>query len=83
MSAQEQGGWYRLATIVLDRVPTRGEGAVSATVAALQAVVPPVPLAAMGRGEIGSDGWDQQWSAVFQSCADAGSEIATVAFTGG
>lgn len=83
MDTQEQGGWYRLATIVLSRVPTRGEGSVSDSVSALQSAVPPVALAAYGRGEIGSDDLDQQWSAVMQSCTEAGSEIATVAFTGG
>jgi len=83
MDTQEQGGWYRLATIVLSRVPTRGEGPVSDSVSALQSAVPPVALAAYGRGEIGSDDSDQQWSAVMQSCTEAGSEIATVAFTGG
>lgn len=83
MSVQEQGGWYRLATTVLAQVPTRGEGQVSEAVTAFQAAVPPVPLAAAGRGEIGSDEWGQQVAAVFQACEDAGFEVATVAFTGG
>lgn len=83
MSSQEQGGWHALATRVLARVPTTGAGQVSETVVALQAVVPPVPLLAFGRGEIGSSEWVEQWSAVYQSCADAGSEIVQLAFTGG
>ena len=83
MGAQEQGGWYRLATTVLAVVPTRAEGPVSEAVTALQAAVPPVPLAAAGRTEIGSDAWHEQLAAVFNACEEAGSEVATVAFTGG
>jgi hypothetical protein len=83
MGAQEQGGWYRLATTVLARVPIRAEGAVSEAVTALQAAVPPVPLAAAGRTEIGSDEWHEQVAAVFTACEEAGSEVVTVAFTGG
>lgn len=83
MTAQEQGGWYRLASIVLDRVPIRGEGSVGAAAHALQASAPPVALAAAGRTAIGSDEWREGVTAVMQACEDAGSEIAVVAFTGG
>lgn len=55
----------------------------SDSVSALQSAVAPVALAAHGRGEIGSDDLEQQRSAIMQSCTEAGSEIATVAFTGG
>lgn len=83
MSTQEQGGWYRLASTVLARVPIRGEGPVSETVSALQSAVPPIPLAAADRTEIGSDEWHEQVAAVFNACEEAGSEVVTSAFTGG
>lgn len=83
MTAQEQGGWYRVASIVLDRVPIRGEGPVSEAAYALQESAPPVALAASGRTSIGSDEWREGVTAVMQACEDAGSEIAVVAFTGG
>jgi len=83
MDTTEQAGWYRVATIMLSRVPTRGDGAVSESVATLQSLVPSVPLAAMGGREIASDDTTQEWDAVFDSCAEAGAEIATVSFTGG
>lgn len=83
MSAQEQAGWYRLATTALARLPTQGEGPVSEAVTALQAAVPPVPLAAAGRTEIGSDAWGEQVAEVLKACEEAGSEVVTVAFTGG
>jgi len=83
MSTQEQSGWYRLATVVLSRVPTTGEGDVSESVTALQSVIPPVPLAAAGSGQIASRDWDDQWTAVLEACKAAGYEYGTVAFTGG
>ncbi len=36
METQEQQGWYRLATRVLDRLPASGDGAVSQAIADLQ-----------------------------------------------
>jgi hypothetical protein len=83
MTVQEQRGWYRLSTLVLDRVPTREEGAVSEGVAALQAAAPPVALTAPGTTQMESDEWDAALTMVIQSCTSAGSEVATTSFTGG
>ena len=83
MSSQEQQGWYRLATVVLDRVPTRGEGSVSEGVAALHAAAPPIALAGYGSTQIGSDDWDAALTGLLKSCDDAGFEVATTSFTGG
>lgn len=83
MSSHEQEGWYRLATRVLDRVPTRGEGPVSEAVAALREVAPPLELAAYGTAAVGSDEWNAVTARAHEACADAGSEIATTSFTGG
>lgn len=83
MSQQEQAGWYRLATRVLDRVPTSGEGAISDGVEALKSAAPPLELTAMGAAQIGSDEWTASVTTLIASCAEAGTELATTSFTGG
>lgn len=82
MSAQEQQGWYQLATRVLALVPTRGEGEVSAAVAGLQTAVPPATAGArVWQPE--SVQFDDAYLAVAEACKAAGSEISTLMFTGG
>jgi hypothetical protein len=83
MQAQEQQGWYRLATRVLDQVPTTGQGAVSDTVAQLQAAAPPIAFGAMQLAGVGSGEWDNAFQALTTSCEDAGAELAIEGFTGG
>lgn len=83
MTSHEQQGWYRLATLTLDRVPTRGAGAVNEKVTALQAAVPPVALSAPHTAQIGSEEWQAVLPEVVAACAEAGSEVPIVSFTGG
>lgn len=83
MGSQEQQGWYRLAARALHQAPTSGEGAVSESVADLQAAVPAIARGAMGSTEIGSEEWRAAYMAVTESCAKAGFEVAIEGFTGG
>ena len=83
MAAQEQQGWYRLATRVLDRLPARGEGAVDAALVDLKAAAPVIALSANGASGIGSPGWENGYRAMSEACADAGAELGVESFTGG
>lgn len=83
MAAQEHQGWYVLATRVLDRVPSRGEGAVSDALAALKKVAPATAQGVDGTQGLGTTEWDGATQALNSACAAAGSELAVVAFTGG
>lgn len=82
MTQQEYDGWLRLATRVLDRVPTSGEGAVSDAIATLKAAAPPLSQGAVGSTEIGTQEWYTAAS-LADACAAAGGQLAADAFTGG
>ncbi len=82
MTQQEYDGWLRLATRVLDRVPIRGDGAVSAAIATLQEAAPPLPPGGRGAGNIGTAEWYSA-APLGDACTAAGSPTATEAFTGG
>jgi hypothetical protein len=83
MATQEQQGWYRLATRVLDRVPTSGKGDVSEATAALRDAAPAIGLGAMASSGIGSVDWNDGVDRLSRACADAGAETASSMFTGG
>ena len=83
MAAQEQQGWYRLATRVLDGVPTRGAGEVNDAAAALKDVAPMVDLGAMGTTGIGSADWNSAVQGLSEACTAAGAEMAIEMYTGG
>lgn len=83
MEEQEQQGWQRLATRVLDRIPTTGSGDVSDALAAAKAAAPAVPLAAYGPPTIESEEWQDAASSVITACNDAGFEFGVEMFTGG
>jgi hypothetical protein len=83
MATQEQQGWYRLASRVLDRVPTRGEGAVSDAIASLKHAVPAVAPGAMALSAFGSDDWNRGQQALFDACADVDVDVTIQMFTGG
>ena len=83
MAAQEQEGWYRLATRVLDGVPTRGQGAVSEAAVALKHLAPAIDLGAMGTTGIGSAEWNSGLQELSDACAKADVETAIEMFTGG
>lgn len=83
MEAQEQDGWYRLATRVLGRTPTRGEGAVSDAIDALKEVAPAIPLGVIETTGVGSAEWEGRIREVVSACADSGAEVMSEGFTGG
>ncbi|TXK20403.1 hypothetical protein FVP99_01860 [Microbacterium wangchenii] len=82
MSQKEYDGWMRLATRVLDRVPTRGEGAVSDAIAALKTEYPPIPAGTQGVTGIGKPVPNTVPSPV-DACDAVGYQIFGEGFTGG
>ncbi|MBX3093972.1 MAG: hypothetical protein KF680_05440 [Cryobacterium sp.] len=80
---QEHEGWDALATRVLDRVPTRAEGAVSDAVAALKHAAPAIHAGASAPTGIDSVAWNEAYVQLSEACTQAGAELAVVAFTGG
>jgi hypothetical protein len=84
MEAQEHEGWYRLATRVLDRLPSTGDSAVHAAIAELQEIAPAVPSGA-GTEPTGvrSPEWYDVEGALGAACDDLGVPLAINAFTGG
>jgi hypothetical protein len=83
MAEQEQMGWYRLATRILDGVPTSGEGAVSDAIAALKSIAPEIKLGSIEPTEIGSTEWNSSVQDLSTACAAAGTEMAVESYTGG
>lgn len=83
MAAQEQQGWYRLATRILDRVPTSGDGDVNDATAALRNVAPAIALGAVASTGIGSADWNDGLDKLSLACANVGAETAIQKFTGG
>ncbi|WP_139327463.1 hypothetical protein [Microbacterium sp. RURRCA19A] len=81
MGQHEYDGWLQLATRVLDRVPTRGDGNVSASIAALKKIAPPVSDPAGGSTGIATREWNAD--AVGSACQAAGTPLAAQSFTGG
>ncbi|WP_460775581.1 hypothetical protein [Microbacterium sp. GXF7504] len=82
MSEQEARGWNSLATRMLDRIPTRGEGAVSDEIAALKELSPAVPSGAKGDTIIGTDEWFGSGD-LANACEEAGAPYSILMFTGG
>ncbi|MBW9119063.1 hypothetical protein JNB63_03060 [Microbacterium trichothecenolyticum] len=82
MTQQEYNGWLRLATRVLDRVPTSGEGAVSDAITELKEAAPPIALGAMGSTNLGTHEWYSSTS-LADACAAAGTQLSAEGFTGG
>jgi len=83
MEAQERDGWYRVATRVLDRIPTRGTGAVHESIQELRAAAPAVKLGAILPTGIRSGAWSSGLSSLAEACAAEGFDLASEAFTGG
>lgn len=84
MAAQEQQGWYGVATRVLDRIPSSGDGAVGQGVADLKKAAPAVG-AGSGTEPVGirSDAWNDALVALAAPCLVAGAELSISMFTGG
>ncbi len=83
MSQREFDGWMRLATRVLDRVPTRGEGAVSEAVVALKAAAPPIPSGTVSETSFGDPEWNMTAASPADACGTAGYQLFAEGFTGG
>ena len=84
MAAQEQQGWYEVATDVLHRIPSGGDSAVSLGGADLQATVPAVET--WPRTEptvIRSDAWNDALTTLDAPCLEVDSELTIGVFTGG
>ncbi|MFC8921823.1 hypothetical protein [Cellulosimicrobium sp. NPDC057127] len=72
MEAQEHGGWYRLATRVLDRLPSSGTSAVQTAIGDLQEST-----------VVDSPAWGEAQLALGTACDDVGAPLAITMFTGG
>ena len=83
MEAQERDGWYRVATRVLDRIPTRGTGDVHDAIEELREAAPAVKLGAVLPVGIGSTAWVSGWASLTEACAAQGFDMASEAFTRG
>lgn len=84
MAAQEQRGWYAVATRALDRIPSSGAGAVSQGVADLKAAAPAVDAGTAAEPVgIRSDAWNDALATLDEPCLAVGSELAVAMFTGG
>jgi hypothetical protein len=82
MSQQEFDGWMRLATRVLDRVPTSGVGPVSEAIDTLKELSPAIPAGTIAPTTLGSSEW-MQAAPLAAACEDAGYTLAAEGFTGG
>jgi hypothetical protein len=83
-AAQEQHGWYQLATRVLGRLPADGGTDVQAAIGALQAAAPAVPSGAFAESTgVGSPAWSQAVTDLGTACDEVGAPLAISAFTGG
>jgi|GEM_PF-943759 len=84
MAAQEQQGWYKLATRVLDRLPSGGGTDVLAAIGALQAAAPAIPAGTFAESTgVGSPAWSQAAADLGDACDAAGAPLAISMFTGG
>ncbi|MBW0252690.1 hypothetical protein [Cellulomonas sp. PS-H5] len=84
MAAQEQHGWYQLATRVLGRIPADGGTDVQAAIGALQAAAPAVPSGAFAESTgVGSPAWSHAVNDLGTACDAVGAPLAISAFTGG
>lgn len=83
MEARERDGWYRLATRVLDRLPSAGDGAVQAAIGELKEIAP-VTSGALGESSgVRSPEWNDVQGDLGDACEDLGAPLAITMFTGG
>ena len=84
MQAQEHEGWYKLATRVLDRVPSTGDSAVRSAIADLQQIAPAIaPGAVYEPVGVRSPEWYDAQEVLSAACDDLGVPLAISVFTGG
>ncbi|WP_171467206.1 hypothetical protein [Cellulosimicrobium sp. 72-3] len=83
MEAQERDGWYRLATRVLDRLPSAGDSAVQTAIGELKEIAP-VTSGAFGESTgVRSPEWNDVQGDLGDACDDLGAPLAITMFTGG
>ena len=84
MAAQEHQGWHSLATRVLDRIPSKGDGPISQAVGELKMAAPAVP-AGSGDEPVGirSQAWGTALTALSDACVAVDAELTIGMFTGG
>ncbi|MCM3660553.1 hypothetical protein M3148_06035 [Georgenia satyanarayanai] len=84
MEPQEHQGWHKLATRVLDRLPSSGDGPVRSAVTDLKEAAPAVP-SGFGRAPEGvrSPEWYAAEEALGAACDELGTPLAISMFTGG
>lgn len=80
---QERDGWYRIATRVLDRIPTTGEGAVHDAITQLREVAPAVEFGVVTGVDFDTMEWADASSALAKACDSEGVEMIIEGFTGG
>ncbi|MGN7701305.1 hypothetical protein [Cellulosimicrobium sp. ES-005] len=83
MDAQEHDGWYRLATRVLDRLPSGGDSAVQTAIGELQAAAPVASGASAEPTGVRSAEWDAAASDLGDACDAVGAPLTIAMFTGG
>ncbi|QUB99080.1 hypothetical protein [Cellulosimicrobium cellulans] len=83
MEAQERDGWYRLATRVLDRLPSAGDSAVQTAIGELKEIAP-VTSGAFGESTgVRSPEWNDVQGDLGDACDGLGAPLAITMFTGG
>ncbi|MDF2807066.1 MAG: hypothetical protein K0S43_2012 [Cellulosimicrobium sp.] len=83
MGAQEHDGWYRLATRVLDRLPSDGDSAVQTAIGELQAAAPVTSGASGESTGVHSPEWDDAEADLGDACDAVGAPLTIDMFTGG
>lgn len=84
MQAQEQNGWYALATRALGRVPHSTDVDLNQHVADLQVTAPEIEAGTKNDSTgIGSADWGRALDAIATTCSAADAELTIQGFTGG
>ncbi|QJW36768.1 hypothetical protein [Cellulosimicrobium protaetiae] len=83
MEAQEHDGWYRLATRVLDRLPSGGDSAVQTAIGELQEAAPVASGASAEPTGVHSPEWDDAEADLGDACDAVGAPLTIAVFTGG
>lgn len=81
MTEKEQNAWFSLASRVLGNIPAADEGDVADALAAVKEAVPAAQD--VSPSNIGSQDWAEPGSELYDACAAAGFEVATLGFAGG
>ena len=84
MQAQEQHGWYELATRAIARIPHSSDAELEKRVTDLKAAAPRVSPGSKSESTgIGSAEWDSALGSIADVCSAAGADLTTQSFTGG